>query len=63
MTAETEVSVVPLASANVVAFNQILRHPLGTVRAQAAKLSSFSRWIASIGEVASSNGFHISDCG
>ena len=42
---------------------QILQRGWGAVRAQAAKLSGLSRWMASLGEGASSDHFHISDCG
>ena len=57
MTGKQEASVVPVASGNVVAFSRILELVWGAV------LSGASHWTESIGSVASSERFHISDCG
>ena len=53
MTGEQEVSVDPGVSGNVVTFSRILRH----------LLDGIYRWMESAGEVASSDRYHISDCG
>ncbi len=63
MASEREESIIPGLSGDLVTFGQILRHPLGAVRARAAKMGSISCWMASLCEVASSDRFHISDCG
>ena len=53
MTGEEEVSVDPGVSGKVVTFRRVLRN----------LLDGISRWMGSVGEVASSDRYHISDCG